>query len=232
MVSRVAVLSMLTEKANPDSLAGMARFGITVTNRLGTTVADMRKIAKAIGRNHRLALELWKTGIAEAQIVASMIDDPARVTESQAERWVRDVDSWDVCDQVCQNLFRKTPWVWQKIWEWTERDEEYVKRAGYAVIAILASHAKDTPDTRFIRLLPILKQGATDERNFVKKAVSWALRNIGKRNRSLNKAALALTREIQRMDSRAARWIAADVLRELASDTVRRRLKKQQRASG
>jgi 3-methyladenine DNA glycosylase AlkD len=232
MVSRVTVLSMLTEKANPGNLVGMARFGITVKNRLGTTVADMRKIAKAIGRNHRLALELWKTGIAEARIVASMMDDPDRVTTTQAERWVRDFNSWDVCDQVCQNLFIKTPWVWQKIWAWTDRDEEYVKRAGYALIATLASHAKDAPDARFIQLFPILKRGAADERNFVKKAVSWALRNIGKRNRSLNQAALALAREIQRMDSRAARWVATDVLRELASDTVRRRLNKQHHASG
>jgi 3-methyladenine DNA glycosylase AlkD len=219
------VLRALTEKANPGNLDGMARFGLTIEKRLGVSVPDMRRIAKTIGRNHQLALELWNAGIAEARIVASMIDDPGRVTEKQAEHWVRDFNSWDVCDQVCQNLFGKTPWAWQKIPDWTERDEEYVKRAGYSLIANLASHDKHATDERFIQLFPLLQRGATDERNFVKKAVNWALRNIGKRNRALNSATLALARDIQCMNSKAARWIATDAIRELASDAVQRRLK-------
>jgi 3-methyladenine DNA glycosylase AlkD len=224
--SSADVLRALTEKANPGNLDGMARFGLTIEKRLGVSVPDMRRIAKAIGQNHRLALALWNTGIPEARIVASMIDDPDRVTEKQAEHWVRDFNSWDVCDQVCQNLFGKTPWVWQKIPDWTERDEEYVKRAGYALIANLASHAKHAADQRFIQLFPLLKRGATDERNFVRKAVNWALRNIGKRNRALNGATLALARDIRRINSKAARWIATDAMRELASDAVRQRLTK------
>jgi 3-methyladenine DNA glycosylase AlkD len=225
MASVTEVLSKLNEQANPQNLEGMARFGIAVENRLGVSMPTMRKIAKQVGRDHQLALDLWKTGIAEARIVASIIDDPKRVGEAQAEKWVRDFNSWDVCDQVCQNLLEKVPWVWQKISEWAERDEEFVKRAAFALIACLAWHDQSATDEQFTQFFPTLKQGATDERNFVRKAVNWALRNIGKRNRKLNKAALKLAKEIGRMDSKAARWIAADAIRELESEAVRRRLK-------
>ena len=205
----------------------MAKFGMAVEKRLGVSVPNIRLVAKEIGRDHVLALALWKTGVAEARIVASIIADPDRITEEQAEQWVKTFNSWDICDQVCQNLFDKTSWTWQKIPTWAERDEEFVKRAAFALLACLAWHDKQAADERFIELFPILKGGASDERNFVKKAVNWALRNIGKRNRRLNNKTLQLAKEIQRMDSRAARWIAADAIRELQNGAVQRKLKKQ-----
>jgi len=203
----------------------MAQFGIAVERRLGVSVPDMRKLAKEIGMDHKLALELWRTGIAEARIVAGMIGDPARLTEKQMEEWVKDIDSWDVCDQVCMNLFEKAELAWNKIIDWSEREEEFVKRTAFSLIACLAWHDKKASDEKFIDLLPVITRAATDERNFVRKAVNWALRNIGKRNLCLNQAAIDTAREIQRLDSRAARWIAADAIRELESKAVQSRLK-------
>jgi 3-methyladenine DNA glycosylase AlkD len=199
---------------------------MSVESRLGVSVPVMRKLAKEIGRDHRLAQSLWKTGIAEAQIVAALIDDPAAVTSSQMDRWVKDFDSWDVCDQACLSLFDKSPLAWQRIPVWAKREEEFVKRAAFALLAGLAWHDKQAADSRFVDLFPILIKGADDDRNYVKKAVSWAIRNIGKRNRTLNKAARKLARDIRRMDSKAARWVAADALRELQSEAVQRRLSK------
>jgi len=203
----------------------MAKFGIAVERRLGVSVPDMRKLAKEIGMDHKLALELWRTGIAEARIVAGMIGDPARLTEKQMEEWVKDIDSWDVCDQVCMNLFEKAELAWNKIIDWSEREEEFVKRTAFSLIACLAWHDKKASDEKFIDLLPVITRAATDERNFVRKAVNWALRNIGKRNLCLNQAAIDTAREIQRLDSRAAHWIAADAIRELESKAVQSRLK-------
>ncbi|KPJ82804.1 MAG: DNA alkylation repair protein, partial [Spirochaetes bacterium DG_61] len=184
------------------------------------------KIAKELGKDHKLALELWKTGIPEAMIVAAMVGEPNKLTEDQMEDWVKDINSWDVCDQVCMNLFEKTSLAWKKILDWSERKEEFVKRASFSLIACLAWHAKELKDEKFISLLPVIKRGATDERNFVKKAVNWALRNIGKRNTNLNKAAIETAKEIQQIDSKAARWIASDAIRELESEVVQRRLRK------
>jgi len=220
------VLNRLKEKASSHNLEGMSRFGISIDKRLGVPMPDMRKIAKDFGRDHKLALELWRTGIGEARIVASLIDDPEQVTEKQMEKWVKDFNSWDVCDQVCMNLFEKTPWAYQKIFEWAERQEEFVKRAAFTLIACLASYDKKAPDEKFLNLFPVLKRGATDERNFVRKAVNWALRNIGKRNIKLNRAAIKFAKEVKRIDSKAARWIASDAMRELESGAVQQRLKK------
>lgn len=219
-----AVLEQLKSKGGPENVKGMGKFGMATDQRLGVPVPEMRKIAKGIGRDHALALKLWKTGVQEARIVASMIDLPEAVTEDQMEAWVADFNSWDVCDQVCLNLFEKTPYAQQKISEWSRRDEEFVKRAGYALIAGLAWHDKKATDDQFIGYFPVIKSGATDERNFVKKAISWALRNIGKRNLHLNKAAIMVANEIQRIDSKAARWIASDTLRELESEKIQARL--------
>ena len=202
----------------------MAKFGMAVEQRLGVSVPDMRKLAKELGKDHELALALWNTGIAEARIVASMVGVPAKLTEGQMEDWVKDFNSWDVCDQVCMNLFDKTPLAWKKVIDWSTREEEFVKRAAFALIACLAWHDKSTGDEKFIELLPVIKQAATDERNFVKKAVNWALRHIGKRNLELNKAALRAAEEIRQIDSKSARWIASDAIRELESDAVRKRL--------
>ncbi|MFN8483538.1 MAG: DNA alkylation repair protein [Anaerolineae bacterium] len=218
------VMARLRAQARPGELDGMARFGMTPERRLGLSVPTMRQIAKDIGTDHALALQLWDTGIPDAQMVAAMIDNPRAVTDAQMEAWVADFNSWDVCDQVCGNLFEKTPFVWQKIYAWAARDEEYVRRAAFAMIAGLAWHDKTAADERFIATFPLMAAAATDERNFVKKAVNWALRNVGKRNPRLNVAAIAAARDIQRLDSRAARWIAADALRELQSDAVQARL--------
>lgn len=226
MASVNDVLEQLKAAAVPGRVAGMVMFGMTAQNRLGVSVPDMRRIAKTTGRDHELALELWQTGIPDARMVASMIADPAEITAAVMDLWVADFDSWDVCDQVCDNLFEQTPFAYQKIGEWSQRKEEFVKRAAYALIACLAWHDKQAADQVFIQFLPIIKQGATDERNFVKKSVNWALRNIGKRNLELNRAALELARALQRLDSRAARWIAADAIRELDSPAVQARLKK------
>lgn len=209
------VLAQLQASARPDQLAGMARFGLTGVDRLGVSVPDMRRIAKAVGRDHALALELYATGIPEAMMVASMVDVPAEVTDAQMEAWVVAFAAWDVCDQVCMNLFEKTPLAWQKIHDWSTRDEEFVKRAAFALIACLAWHNKTATDDQFVALIPLIEAGATDERNMVKKAVSWALRNIGKRSTALRAVALQTAADIQQLNSRPARWIASDVQRDL-----------------
>ena len=224
MASVEDVLEKLRGRASPEQLAGMAKYGMVVERRLGVSVPDMRAVAKETGRDHRLALELWDTGIAEARMVASMIDDPGQLTAGQMEDWVKDFDSWDLCDQVCMNLFDKSPLAWEKAVEWSEREEEYEKRAAFALIACLAWHDKNAEDAQFVRLLPVIARGATDERNFVKKAVNWALRHVGKRNPNLNRAAIEAAKEIQRLDSRAARWVAADAIRELESEAIQARL--------
>jgi 3-methyladenine DNA glycosylase AlkD len=226
MASVKDVLDKLQSKAQPEQLKGMAKYGMTVEQRLGVSVPDMRKLAKEIGRDHKLALDLWRTGIAEARIVAAMIGDPAKLTDEQMEDWVKGINSWDVCDQVCMNLFEKNQLAWKKIINWSEREEEFVKRTAFSLIACLAWHDKKASDEKFIELLPIIIRGATDERNFVKKAVNWALRNIGKRNLNLNKAAINTAKEIKRLDSKATRWVASDTLRELGSDAIQSKLRR------
>lgn len=219
------VLNQLNALARPDQLAGMAKFGLTGEKRLGVAVPEMRKLAKQIGKNHPLALELWQTQIPEAMMVASMIDDPKQVTGEQMDTWAKDFQAWDVCDQVCMNLFEKTPLAWQKVREWSARDEEFVKRAAFALIACLAWHDKKASDPSFIDLLPLIKAQAGDGRNYVKKAVSWALRHIGKRNANLHPIAVATAHELQQANSKPARWIASDTLRDLASDATQRRIR-------
>jgi len=226
MVNVDEVLGMLREKADPSQLEGMARYGMAIEKRLGVKVPEMRKIAKRVGKEHQLALDLWKTGVAEARILASMVDEPEQVDEAQMDAWAAEFDSWDVCDQVCMNLFEKTPLAWGKILEWSGRDEEYVKRAAYALIACLAWHDKRAEDEKFVELIPVIKAGAADGRNYVKKAVSWALRNIGKRNPRLHQVALEAARELQGLEAKSARWIGSDAIRDLTSDATQRRLAK------
>lgn len=204
----------------------MARFGIGGKNVLGgPNIPTLRKIAKEIKKEakttnlniHSLAQELWDSEIHEARILAGFIDDPTKVSEKQMEAWVKDFDSWDLCDQVCMNLFDKTSFVYQKIDEWSKKDKEFIKRAAFALMATLAVHDKNSPDEKFLKFLPIIKRESIDERNFVKKAVNWALRQIGKRNADLNKTAIKTAQEIQRINSKSARWIAADALKELTT---------------
>ena len=220
------ILEMLGTMARTDQLDGMARYGIATENRLGVSIPDLRKLAKNIGKDHVLALRLWESGIQDAMILAAMVDDAREVTEKQMEEWARDFRSWDVCDQVCMNLFDKTPHAWKKVRDWAVREEEFVKRAAFSLIACLAWHEKEAGDDKFIDLFPVIREAATDERNYVKKAVSWALRNIGKRNLNLNREALKAARQIGGIGSRAARWIASGAIRELESEAVQARLKR------
>jgi len=220
------VMQELQSKARPDQIEGMAKFAIVGDQRMGVSVPDMRKIAKAVGKNHQLALDLWDTGVPEGMIVAGMIAEPNELTEEQMEDWVVDINSWDICDQVCMNLFEKTPLAEKKINEWSVREEEFVKRTAYALIACLAWHDKQAGDEEFIKYFPIIVAGSTDDRNFVKKAVNWALRNIGKRNQILNEQAILCARQIQEIDSKSARWIASNARRELESDKIQERLRK------
>jgi len=223
-VSVEDVLKILKAKARPDHIEGMVRYGMAAERRLGVSIPDIRKMAKEVGRNHELALDLWKTGIPDAKILAAMIDEPSKLSEEQMEDWVSDINSWDIGDQACMNLFEKTPLAWKKILDWSERKEEFVKRTAFGLLACLAWHDKDAEDEKFINFFPVMKREATDERNSVKKAVNWALRNIGKRNLNLNKAAIKAAKEIQRIDSKAARWIASDAVKELESEGIQRRL--------
>lgn len=209
------IVAKLKSLSNPKNVEGMARFGICSEKTLGVSIPDVRKLAKEIGKNHALAQELWKSGIHEAKILAGMIDEPARVTEKQMDSWIKDFDSWDVCDQVCANLFDKTRFAHVKAIEWASRKAEFEKRAGFALMACLAWHDKKAQDSEFEKFFPIIKRESTDERNYVRKAVNWALRQIGKRNVNLCKSALKTAKEIQKSDSKAANWIAADAIREL-----------------
>lgn len=230
MADERIILKKLRALGDPRARAGMARFGISVRRAYGIRVPILRRVAREMGRSHALAQKLWKSGIHEARHLAAMIGEPAKVTAKEMERWARDFDSWDVVDGACWNLFGSTPHAWKKAAEWSRRKEEYVKRAGFALMAYFAIHDKAAKNARFERLLPLIRRGASDERNFVKKAVNWALRQIGKRNRRLNKLAVKAAKQIRRMKSPAARWIAADALRELTSPAVQRRLRRQKPA--
>jgi 3-methyladenine DNA glycosylase AlkD len=206
-------------------LEGMARFGIRTDGAVGVTVTELRRLARGLRPDHELAAALWASGIHEARILASLVDDPALVSEAQMNAWVADLDSWDVCDGVCGNLFDRTPFALDKAVEWSTREPEFEKRAAFAVMACAAVHRRDLPDAAFEALLPVIREGASDDRNYVKKAVSWALRQIGKRSAQLNVRATRAAGQIERIDARSARWIARDALRELRSDTVRARAK-------
>jgi 3-methyladenine DNA glycosylase AlkD len=204
----------------------MARFGINPERALGVRIPDIRRLAKELGTDHGLALALWRTEVHEARILASMVADPERVTERQMESWVKGIDSWDVCDQVCGNLFDRTPFAGAKSIEWAGREQEFVKRAGFAIMAWRAVHDRAADDREFLELLPVIESQADDPRNFVKNAVSWALRQIGKRSRRLNRAAAAVAKRLaEGGDSPAAQWVGRDALRELTSDAVRARLR-------
>lgn len=224
------VMGELRSRADPASLAGMARYGIATDRALGgTSVPQLRALAKRMGRDHRLAAALWDTDVHEARILATMVDDPAEVSEGQMEAWAADFRSWDLCDQCCSNLFSYTAFNWKKAVEWSGREETYVKRASFALMAALAVHDKKSADRRFLELLPLIEEAASDDRNYVKKAVNWALRQIGKRNLVLNEAAIACGERIRAGGSRSGRWIAADALRELRSEAVRQRIEGRER---
>lgn len=209
------ILTELRAHADPKNVAGMARYGISSEGTLGVSVPVIRAIARRSGRDPQLADELWASGIHEARILATLVADPKQITRRQMTAWARDFDSWDVCDQACLNLFRYSPFAWEMAAKWARDRQEFVRRAGFAMMAGLAVKDKRAADTQFEALLPLIREASTDDRNIVKKAVNWALRGIGKRNTNLCRAAIAEAECIRTLDSSAARWIASDALREL-----------------
>ena len=209
------IIYKLKKQANPKNAEGMARFGISLNNTLGVSMPVLRKLAKETGKDHQLAMDLWQSGIHEARILACLVDEIDKVSKDQMNDWVKDFDSWDICDQVCMNLFIETKWAFSKAKQWTKNKEEFVRRAGFALMAALAVHNKKAKDEDFIAFFPCIKKQAVDERNFVRKAVNWALRQIGKRNANLKNEAIRLAEEIKKIDSKSAQWIANDALREL-----------------
>ena len=215
----------LRAKRDATAVAGMKRFGIVGKEVLGVSVPELRSLAKKAGRSHGLALELWNTGIHEARIIAALVDEPERVTSDQMDNWAAEFDSWDVCDACCGNLFDKTKFAYAKAMKWSKAEAEFVKRAGFSMMAELAVHDKAAEDAKFVKFFSAIKAGSTDDRNFVKKSVNWALRQIGKRNARLNKKAITVAEEIGKLDSKSARWISADALRELKSPQVTKRLR-------
>jgi 3-methyladenine DNA glycosylase AlkD len=209
---------------DPARVEGMARYGIRTDRAVGVTVTELRRLARGLRPDHELAAALWTSGVHEARILASLIDDPELVTEAQMDAWVPGFDSWDVCDGVCGNLFDRTPFALDKAVEWSGREPEFERRAGFALMAWTAVHRKDLPDAAFAALLPTIRDGSTDGRPYVKKSVSWALRQIGKRSPGLNAKAIRTAEQIGRIDDRSSRWVARDALLELRSDRVRARL--------
>jgi 3-methyladenine DNA glycosylase AlkD len=208
-------LRRLRALGRPDQLAAMTRFGLVGVGRLGVAIPELRRLAKAIGSDHALALALWDSAIPDAQILAGLVAEPRRLTSRQMDRWVRGIGAWDVCDGACLNCFRFHPLAWDKVAVWAERKAEFVRRCAFALLAVLAVHDKASADQRFIDALALIERHAGDERNFVKKAANWALRQIGKRNPQLRRAAIACAQRLRQQGSRSARWIAADALREL-----------------
>ena len=220
------IIKKLESLKNPKNVGGMARFGIRPKTKVyGISIPELRKIAKIIKKDHKLALKLWDSKIHEARILAGFIADAEKLTEGQVEKWVKDFDSWDVCDQICSAVLDKTNFAYKKVFEFSKRKEEFSKRTAFTLIACLSVHNKNMKDKDFIKFFPLIKKASVDERNFVKKAVNWALRQIGKRNKKLNKEAIKLAKEIQKINSKSAKWIASDAIKELTNINVQKRLK-------
>lgn len=219
-----AVLSWLEQKSSKRTRDGMARYAIFSDNALGVTVADIRVLAKRLGRNHDLACALWDTGCYEARMLTAFVAEPARVTPAQMDRWCRDFDNWAICDTLCFHLFDRTPHAWAKISQWSDKRDEFVKRAAFALLASVALHDKRAGDEPFVESLLFIERAATDERNFVKKGVSWALRGVGRRNAALNAAAVTVARRLSLSPEAAARWVGKDALKDLTRPAVIRRL--------
>ena len=218
------VISELRNLAEAKNREGMARYGIETSNALGVSMPNIRSVAKSTKRNHELALSLWKTGLHEARILAGLLEEPDKVTREQMDEWVADFNSWDVCDQVCMNLFDRLPQADDAIMKWHTNEREFVKRAAFAMIAARAVHLKKLPDDVFLKYLPMIRDASSDQRNFVKKAVNWALRQIGKRSAYLHTPALALAKELAANGNKSAGWIGRDAVKELESAKVLARL--------
>ncbi len=220
-----AALAWLKQKSTQRDRDNLSRFGITANQAFGVSMANIQALAKRLGRSHELAAALWNTGWYEARLLASFVEEPALVTAAQMDRWCRDFDNWAVCDTLCFHLFDRTPHAWAKVAQWSASDREFVKRAAFALLASLAGHDKDSGDQPFLQSLPLIERAAADDRNFVKKALSWALRRIGRRSAALHAAALALSRRLAGSTLPGAQWVGKDALRELTSPAVVRRFK-------
>ncbi|OGZ67372.1 MAG: DNA alkylation repair protein [Candidatus Staskawiczbacteria bacterium RIFCSPHIGHO2_02_FULL_34_10] len=219
------VLEKLEFLKNKKFAKGMSRFGIKPKTKVyGIPVPKLRKIAKSIGKNHSLALKLWEAKIHEARLLAGFIDEPEKITKKQFEKWILDFDSWDICDQVCGNLFDKTKFVYKKIFALAKRKKEFVKRTAFTLMACLAVHNKEMIDKDFLAFFPLIKKESVDERNFIKKAVNWALRQIGKKNKNLHKKVIILAKEIYNINSKSAKWIANNAIRELESNKIKNKI--------
>jgi 3-methyladenine DNA glycosylase AlkD len=223
MASADQILKILRGLGSAENIAGMARFGIAVHSAYGVSMEPIRKLARGIGRDHALALELWGTGNREARILAALVASPKQLTKTQMNAWTRSFDSWEVCDNAAIHLFRKSPLAWERAWAWAHDRREFVRRAGFAMFATLAVHDKAAADEVFLETLPLIEEMAVDERNFVKKAVNWALRQIGKRNADLRVAAMATSGRLAESANAAARWVGKDALRELSASSNTRR---------
>jgi 3-methyladenine DNA glycosylase AlkD len=215
-----AVLRWLARRGSRRHRDGMARFGIRSQKTFGVSMATMRPLVRRLGRDHDLALALWNTGWLEARVLAAFVDEPEKVTSAQMDAWAAAFDNWAVCDSMCFHLFDRTPHAWKKVRAWSRRKPEFTRRAAFATLAGLAVHHRTATDDEFRAMLPLIERSATDDRNFVKKAVNWALRQIGKRNRRLHRAAVPVARRLAASPDAAARWVGRDALRELTSDAV------------
>ena len=220
------VLAWLKARGTKKNVAGMARYGIVARNVLGVSMGTMKLLAKKLQKNHDMALELWDTDVCEARMLAALIDDPTRVTRGQMSTWVKDFDNWAICDTACFHLFDKTPHAYAFVTKWASSKEEFVKRAAFALAASLALHDKKGPDAPFVKMLPLIERAAGDERNFVKKGVSCALRGIGTRSQSLHAPAVALAKKLAALDNAAGRWVGKDALRDLSRPLVQRRFER------
>ena len=218
-----AALASLEKMSTRRDRDNLTRFGITANKAFGVSMANVQVLAKRLGRSHDLAAALWDTGWYEARLLTSFVDEPACVTSAQMDRWCRDFDNWGICDTLCFHLFDRTPHAWAKVRTWQD-DREFVRRAAFALLACLALHDKTTGDAPFVESLAFIERAATDERNFVKKGVSWALRLIGRRNRALNVAAVDLARRLSVSADPTSRWIGRGALKELTSPLVKRQV--------
>lgn len=217
------IMQELESLSNPDDVQGMAQYGIVTQKTFAVRIPELRRIAKEAGKDHELALKLWESGYRETRILACMIENPEHITSKQMDSWAMEFDCWEVCDQCCMKLFHLTPFAYEKIYQWSSREEEFVKRAAFTLIAVLAVHDKEAADEKFTRFFPLIIRESTDNRKYVKKAVNWALRQIGKRNITLNNESIKVAEKIHQIDSKSAKWIAADALKELKSEKIQRR---------
>jgi 3-methyladenine DNA glycosylase AlkD len=218
------VVAMLRRRARRGYRAGMERYALPTDRALGVAVGDIRAIARQVGRDHQLAMALWRTGWYEARMLATMVDEPARVNSSQMDRWCRDFDSWGICDTACFELFDRTPHAYRKVVQWARRDEEFVRRAAFSLMASLSIHDRTTPDRPMEKWFVLIERASTDDRNFVKKGVNWALRSLGSRSVALHRKANRLSKKLARSSNSTARWIGRDALRDLQRPIIARRV--------